>query len=158
MELENKLMEDNQFDLGQDVVKDSLQQQQPRSASANEMIFTNDDELNEFLACNTAMEFESDTENLHEKDPNTKINSEKWIEFVKLNEIKELNVDDLENGPENEKLLEKDPKTKMKFENGNGKIKWIDIEKWTDIEELIEDDLKNALAKLGEPDEPNPTG
>ena len=118
MELENKFMELD-FDLGQDVVKDALQlqqqqlQQQPRSASANEMIVTNDDELNEFLACNTAVEFdEPDTENLHEKDPKTKMKSEKWIEIEKLNEIEELNVDDLENGPENEKLLEKDPKTK----------------------------------------------
>ena len=83
MEWENKLMEDNQFDLGQDVVKDALQQQQ-RSASANEMIFTNDDELNEFLACNTAVEFELDTENLHEKDPKTKIDSGKWIEIEKI--------------------------------------------------------------------------
>ena len=123
MELENKLMEENQFDfdLGQELVKESMQQQQPCSRSANDMVFTNVDELNEFLACNTAMEFEEpDTENLIEKDP-TNIEPEMRPKMGKM----------FENEPEPEpepkliveidKLLEKDPmhrpEMKLKIEN-----------------------------------------
>ena len=55
----------NQFNFGE-VVNDSSpppqQQQQPCSTSAiaSEMKFTDDDELNDFLAGNTAVEFEFD--------------------------------------------------------------------------------------------------
>ena len=114
MELENKLIGENQFDfdLGQELVKESMQQQ-PCSRSANDMVFTNDNELNKFLDCNNAMEFdEPNTENLLEKDPKTKMKSENEIEIGNEKRIEIEKLTEIENDlerPDSEKWLEKDP-------------------------------------------------
>ena len=116
MELGNKLMEENQFyfDLGQELVKESMQQQQPCSRSANDMVFTNVDELNEFLACNTAMEFEHDTENLLEKDP-MNVELEMRPKMGKLFEIEPEPEPEPKLISEIDKLLEKDPMDELGF-------------------------------------------